>query len=306
MEKAKFHGVIPPVSTIFDANGKLDKKGMGTLIEFLIDSNVQGLFFLGTGGEFSQMSIEERKDVTNFAIKYVNGRLPVLIGTGSSNTREVIELNDHAKEAGADAVVVINPYYWTLSEQNLIKHYAEIAEATDLPIILYNFPALTGQDLTPEIVVKLADTYRNIIGIKDTVDSAGHIREMILKVKSRYPEFSVLAGFDEHLFNTLGLGGDGVIPASANFLPELTVGIYEAFEKKDYEKAVQLHQILAPVPLLYKIESPFISIVKEAIRFRNIDISTTVLAPSRDIEEDLKVEVKQIVEEAVRKLKEIV
>ncbi|MGZ4161203.1 MAG: dihydrodipicolinate synthase family protein, partial [Neobacillus sp.] len=136
----KFHGIIPPVSTILHKDGRIDEKGMGNLIDFLINSKVDGLFFLGTGGEFSQMSVELRKEVAEFAAQYVDGRVPVLIGTGSTSTKETISLSLHAKEIGADGIVVINPYFWPLSEDHLFQHYGDITKSVDLPILLYNFP----------------------------------------------------------------------------------------------------------------------------------------------------------------------
>ncbi|HYK72574.1 MAG TPA: dihydrodipicolinate synthase family protein [Pseudoneobacillus sp.] len=293
-----FYGVIPPVSTIFDESLHLDQKGMGRLIDFLIESGVNGLFFLGSGGEFSQMSKEERKQVAEFATKYVNNRVPVLIGTGGTSTREIIELNQHANEIGADGVVIINPYYWSLTESNLFDHFGEIAKNTELPILLYNFPNLTGQDISPELVLKLVENYPNIVGIKETVDTAGHIREMILKVKEKYPHFSVLAGFDDHLFNTLALGGDGVISASGNFAPELTIGIYQAFQKKDFETALELHRRLAYLPLMYKLDSPFVNVVKEATRLRGMDISTAVLPPARVLSSEKKEALVEILKKA--------
>lgn len=296
--KPKFHGIIPPVPTIFDSTGKIDCKGMELLIDYLIDSGVNGLFFLGTGGEFSQMSIEERKELAAFATDYVNGRLPVLIGTGSPNTREVISLSQHSKEIGADGVVIINPYYMTLTDENLYRHYGIIAETVDIPILLYNFPALTGQDLTPDMVLKLAKSYPNIVGIKDTIDSAGHIGEIILKVKSERPDFSVFAGYDDHLWNTLSLGGDGAIPASGNFAPELTVGMYHAFQSKEYQKGIELHQRLANLPLLYKLDSPFANVIKEAIHMRGIKISTYVLPSAKPLENDKKEELRKILTQA--------
>lgn len=293
-----FKGIIPPVSTVFDGEGKLDREGTGKVIDFLLDSNVDGLFFMGTGGEFSQMSLALRKETAEFVTEYVNGRLPVLIGTGSTSTEEVIELTKHAKASGADGVVVINPFYWPLSEENLFQHYADIAEASELPILLYNFPNLTGQDLSPEFVKRLAEKYTNIVGIKETVDTAGHIREMILKVKAVRPDFSVFAGFDDHLFNTLALGGDGAISASANFAPELTVGIYHAFRAGDFTKAIELHRQLAPVPMMYKLDSPFVNVVKEAIRLRGLDISNYVLPPARALTAEKLDELKAILKQA--------
>lgn len=296
METKQFKGVIPPVSTLYDQAGNIDEKSIGILVDSLIEAKVDGLFFLGTGGEFSQMSVEERKQLTEFAVRYVDHRVPVLIGTGSTSTREVIELSNHAERVGADAVVIVNPYYWVLTEENLFDHYSEIAESINLPILLYNFPNLTGQDLTPDFVLKLVDKYPNIIGIKETIDSIGHISEMIMKVKGKHPDFSVLCGFDNHLLNTLQIGGDGTISASVNFAPQLSVGIYKAFINGDYEEAIKLNKQLTVLPFLYQIDSPFVNVVKEAIKISGLDISTYVLPPARPLSADKIEQVKEIME----------
>lgn len=267
---------------------------MKLLIDFLINEGVNGLFFLGTGGEFSQMSVEERKEVAEFVVGYVNNRVPVLIGTGSPSTREAISLSEHAQSIGASGIVVINPYYWTLSEENLFKHYSEIAESVELPILLYNFPTLTGQDLDPDFVLRLVNQHPNVVGIKETIDSIGHIREMIMKVKGAHPHFSVLCGFDDHLLNTLQLGGDGTISASGNFAPQLSVGIYKAFNNGDFAKAIELQKQVAYLPLLYKIDTPFVSVVKEALKMSGLDISTHVLPPSRSLGEEKLEQVREV------------
>jgi len=292
--ETNFHGIIPPVSIIFDQDGELDKKGMATVIDFLIDAGVDGLFFLGSGGEFSQMSKEQRMEVSTFTTKYVNGRVPVLIGTGSVSTRESIILSKHAEKIGADGIVVINPFYWPLTEENLLTHYGEIAEAVNLPILLYNFPELTGQDLSPEFVLKLVEKHENIVGIKETIDSIGHVQDMISTVKGKHPRFSVFAGFDNHLINTLILGGDGAICASINFAPELAINVYNAFKQNDIESAVKFSRKLAIIPTMYKIDSPFISVIKEAMKLKGLDISTAVLQPTRMLNSDKKERLKEI------------
>jgi len=294
MKTKQFRGVIPPVSTLFDQAGQIDEKSMKLLIDSLIEAKVDGLFFLGTGGEFSQMSVEERKYFAEFAVSYVDQRVPVLIGTGSTSTREVILLNQHAAKIGADAVVIVNPYYWGLTEENLFKHYSEIAESTNLPILLYNFPDLTGQDLTPDFVLKLVDKHPNVVGIKETIDSIGHISEMVTKVKGKHPHFSVLCGYDNHLLNTLQIGGDGTISASGNFAPQLSVGIYQAFMNGNYGEAIELNKQLAVLPFIYQIDSPFVNVVKEAIKISGLDISTYVLPPSRPLSLEKIEEVKEI------------
>ncbi|AYE53689.1 dihydrodipicolinate synthase family protein (plasmid) [Priestia megaterium NCT-2] len=295
----KFHGVIPPVSTIIDANECLDEKGMKNLIDFLIESKVNGLFFLGSGGEFSQMSTSLRKKVAEFAVEYVNGRLPVLIGTGTPSTKETISLSMHAKEIGADGIVVINPYYWPLSEDNLFQHFAQIAEKVDIPTLLYNFPALTGQDLSPEFVLKLVESYPNIVGIKETVDAVAHTREMILTVKAAHPDFAVFSGYDDHFLNTLSLGGDGSIPGTANFAPELSTSIYQSFMEKNYAHAIETHRLLSSLLSLYQIDKPFVSVIKEALSLRGVEISTNMIAPARRLNEEKKEQVKKILNQVL-------
>ncbi|RKQ30235.1 4-hydroxy-tetrahydrodipicolinate synthase [Oceanobacillus halophilus] len=292
----KFKGIFPPVSTIFNENGEFSQEEMAYVMDSLIDSGVDGLFFLGTGGEFSQMSVEERKEVAAFTVRYVNNRVPVLIGTGSTSTRETIALSQHAEQVGADGVVIVNPYYWNLSEENLFNYYSDIAQSIELPIILYNFPDRTGQDLTADFVLRLVDQHRNIVGIKETVDSIGHINEMILKVKKQHPNFSVFCGFDNHLLNTLQLGGDGSITASGNFAPELSVGIYQSFLQGDLKKAVSLHKRLSVLPLLYQVDSPFVNVVKEAMRLCGMTISTYVQPPTKPLSEEKIEEVREILE----------
>ncbi|WP_085524406.1 dihydrodipicolinate synthase family protein [Tuberibacillus sp. Marseille-P3662] len=298
VQKNGFQGVMPPISTVFDEDGHFDTHGMGRLIDTLTSTDIQGLLVLGSGGEFSQMSFEQRKEVAEFSVSYVNDRVPVLIGTGATSTREAILLSQHAQEIGAAGVVVVNPYYWHLSKKNLFDHYTEISRSIDIPILLYNFPDLTGQDLSPDLVLELVEENSNIVGIKETVDGVGHIREMILKVKKRYPDFRVLAGLDDHLLNTLQLGGDGGIPGSANFAPELTVGIYQAYQEKNFKIAEAFQRRLAILPLMYQLDSPLISAIKEAIHLRGLNISTQVLAPAKKLDKENKDRLKEILKSA--------
>ncbi|MTW87423.1 dihydrodipicolinate synthase family protein [Virgibacillus dakarensis] len=222
---------------------------------------------------------------------------PVLIGTGSTNTREVIELSSHAFHHDADGAVVINPYYWNLSEENLYQHFHEVAKTVDGPILLYNFPTLTRQNLSPGLVLRLVEDHDNIVGIKETIDSTAQIRDMILTVKAKYPNFSVLAGYDDHLFNTLALGGDGAISASVNFAPKFSVDLYHAFRAGDYKTAIELHKKLSKMPLLYQLELPFINVIKEATKLCGIDISTYVQPPARSITKEKREQIKSILQQ---------
>ena len=296
-QSALFTGIIPPVSTIFTADGQLDKQGTAALIDDLIAAGVDGLFFLGSGGEFSQLSAEERKTIARFAINHVDRRVPVLIGTGGTNARETIELSQHAQQAGADGIVVINPYYWKVSEANLIRYFEQVADSVTLPVILYNFPALTGQDLTPALVKTLADSRSTSVGIKDTIDSVAHLRSMIHTVKAAHPHFTVLCGYDDHLFNTLLLGGDGAISASGNFAPQVSVNLLKAWRDKDVAKAAEYHQTLLQIPQMYQLDTPFVNVIKEAIVLCGRPISTHVLPPAFALDEPRKAQLKTLLQQ---------
>ncbi|MFD1905338.1 dihydrodipicolinate synthase family protein [Paenibacillus rhizoplanae] len=187
---------------------KFDRDGMKLLIDSLIAKGVHGLFFLGTAGEFTLFTAEQREEIAERCLEYTNGRLPAWIGTGSNTVAETLRLSRHAAEHGATGIVIMNPYYYKLSGDALFAHYAAVLEAVDVPLMLYNFPAMTGQDLTPAFVARLAAHYPNVAGIKDTVDQLSHIRQMIMQVKAVSPDFSVFCGFDEYLLPTLAAGGD--------------------------------------------------------------------------------------------------
>ncbi|HWR07722.1 dihydrodipicolinate synthase family protein [Sporomusa sp.] len=288
-----FKGIIPPVPTILNQEGKLDKSGMGRIIDHLIASKVDVLFFLGSAGEFSQMSADMRKEVAEFCVKYTNHRLPTLIGIAAPGTEETIHFGHHAKAIGAAGTVLVNPYYAILTEENIYNYYKSVAGEVELPIILYNFPALTGQDLSPALVKRLALEFPSIVGIKDTVDSMRHIRDIILAVKPVRPDFAVYAGFDEYLLDTLIIGGDGGFPSSANFAPYLTKGIYRAFQEQDGNRLIELQKLLSYIPPIFSLESPFYSVVKEAVKMSGIDISTYVLPPAAPLTEAKKALVKE-------------
>lgn len=285
-------GVFPPVPTILDSAGKFDRAGMKLLIDRLIEQGVHGLLFLGTAGEFTLFTAEQREEIAEVCLEYTNGRIPAWIGTGSNMVHETLRLSRHAAEHGATGIVIMNPYYYKLSEDALFAHFAAVLEAVDVPLMLYNFPAMTGQDLSPAFVARLAAHYPNVLGIKDTVDQLSHIRQMIMQVKAVSPDFSVFCGFDEYLLPTLAAGGDGAIAASANFAPELMLGVYDSFKRGDLAGVLAFQKRLIEIPALYAIDDPFVASIKEAVRLSGVPVSTYSLASpgvwSADHEDRLK------------------
>ena len=276
----QLRGVIPPVPTLIGPDGRFDGQGMGRLIDRLLDSDIDGFLFIGSAGEFAQLSHAARREIAEFCVRRVAGKRPVIIGTASCSTEEVIELSRHAGEIGADAVMVVNPYYSQLTDDRIYAHYRQIAEASPLPVFLYNFPALTGQDLSSELVARLAADCPNIVGIKDTVDCMSHIRRMIQDVKAIRPDFMVFCGYDEYLLDTLLAGGDGGIPATSNFAPEITCGIYKAYLAGDLATIQTQLRRLGLLSRMYAMDRPFTGLIKESIRLCGLDISTALVAPA--------------------------
>ncbi|WP_303963705.1 dihydrodipicolinate synthase family protein [Succinatimonas hippei] len=290
-----FEGIIPPISSFFTPDFKIDKESYKKQIDFLIENGVDGIFFLGTGGEFSQMSAEERKEVAEFAVPYVNKRVKVLIGVGSTNMREAVDLAVHAKECGADGVVAINPYYWKVTREKLLNYFSQIAKSiAPLPLVLYNFPGLTGQDLDPEFVKEVVINNPNVVGIKETIDSIGHITSMINTVCAVNPDFAVFNGFDNHFLTNLMAGGAGMISASGNFAPYYSVATYKYFKEGDMANACKTFATLMKMPDLYALDNPFVNVVKETTKLCALkDISTVVLPPSLPLPEEKKALLKE-------------
>lgn len=288
-----FGGVIPPVPTLFNELGQFDEPAMARLIDHLVATEVDGLFFLGSAGEFAHMTDKQRLQVMAFCTRYVSGRKPVLLGIAHCGTLATIEFGHRAAEYGADGVVVVNPWYNPLSENALFAHFKCIAASLPLPVIIYNFPALTGQSLPVDCIKRLALECPNIVGLKDTVDTLNHIRETLHAVKPNRPEFAVFSGYDEYLLGTLILGGDGAIPASANFAPELTCGIYRHWRQGEYAQANKLQIRLSELPVLYGLDMPFYNVVKYALTLTGLDIPVYSLPPTLPLDETVKENVRK-------------
>src|SRR5215210_3157806 len=216
-----FKGLMPAMVTPFDEQGEVDLRTTEAVVERLIDAGVDGIVALGSNGEFSHLTTDERKRFAGEVAKIAAGRVPLLIGVGASGTREAVELARHAESMGADGVLVVPPFYWEVGEEALFKHFATVAESVGIPVLLYNFPMLTGIDLSPGLIARVAGEYPNVAGLKDTVTEYSHIVNVVREVKPVRPDFVVLAGFEDQILPGLLAGSDGAISGLANIAPRL-------------------------------------------------------------------------------------
>lgn len=293
-----FKGILTPVITVFDDQGKFDFEGNTAVINRLIEHGMHGLLFLGSIGEFFALTMEEKKEFIHFAVQTVDKRTPVLIGAGGTVPEEVAALTQFAEQAGADGVVVVSPYYFRLNAETIYHYYASLARSTSLPIMLYNFPDRTGSDLTPALVLRLATEFSNIVAIKDTVDNISHTRKLIQTVKEHRPEFTVLSGFDEYLIPNLMAGGDGVLCGLTNIAPDLFDGLLKAYRAQDFAKVAAAQAKIAILMNLYEVTNPFIAGIKGAVKLSGVPISTAVKAPAAAITEQQLEAVRAILAKA--------
>lgn len=256
----KPQGIITPILTPLTETEKFNEKEMRNQINRLIKAGVSGIFALGTNGEFYAFSQEEKIEIIKVAVDEVNGRVPVYAGTGCITTQETIELSKIAKSLGVDVLSVISPYFTNISQDDLYRHYSSIAEAVDLPILLYNIPARTGNNIAYTTVKKLAK-YENIIGIKD---SSGNFDNTLKYIENTDPRLNVLAGSDSLILWTLMAGGTGAISGCSNVFPELMVSIYKLWSEGKIEEANEAQKKIRPFRNVMQMGNPN-SVVKRAV-----------------------------------------
>ena len=238
-----FAGSLVALITPFK-NGSVDEKGFEKFVGWQIKEGTDGLVPCGTTGESPTLSMDEHKRVIDICIATAKGTgVPVIAGTGSNSTAEAIELTRHAKQAGADAAMLVVPYYNKPTQEGLFQHFKAVAEAVDIPILLYNVPPRTGGDMQVETVVRLSQV-RNIIGIKDA--SYDMARPTLTRLRAR-KGFCQLSGEDASAVGFLAQGGDGCISVTANVAPRLCADMHDAWKARNLDKVFEIQDRLMPM-----------------------------------------------------------
>jgi 4-hydroxy-tetrahydrodipicolinate synthase len=233
----KPEGILPALVTPFTADGKsVDEERLRALVDHCIGMGVHGVVPCGTTGEFVNMTDDEKKVVIKIVVDQVNGRVPVIAGTGSSGTDQTVEMTKYAKDAGVTAALIVTPYYLKPADRGIYEHYTTIASEVDLPIILYNIPQCTGLDLPWQMVEDLAQI-PNIVGVKD---SSGQLKFILAVLEKVRDKINVLCGHDEVVVAGLAAGCSGAILASANVIADVWIQIYNHVKKGELQQARDL------------------------------------------------------------------
>jgi 4-hydroxy-tetrahydrodipicolinate synthase len=237
-----FEGVLTALVTPF-RDGEIDESALRALVERQIEAGVDGLVPCGSTGESATLSHAEHRRVVEIVVHATRGRVPVVAGTGSNNTREAVELTLYAKEAGADGALLISPYYNKPTQEGLFLHYAEIARRTAFPLVLYNVPSRTSSNMLPTTVARLADL-EQVVGIKEACGNLAQISEVIDRCPA---DFSVLSGDDALTLPILAVGGKGVVCTTSNVAPSEMVSLVRSFRSGDLDAARRCHLRLLPL-----------------------------------------------------------
>ena len=243
MKQTIFTGAATALITPFDKKGQIDYGKFAELVEYQIEGGIDALVVCGTTGEASTLTDDEHRDSISFVAKQVNGRVPVIAGAGSNDTAYAIGLTKHACEVGADAILLVTPYYNKTTQKGLIRMYNEIADASEKPIILYNVPSRTGVNIEPQTYLALAE-HPNIVAFKEASGNLGKITETCALLRGKLDMYS---GNDDQIVSLLSLGGKGVISVLSNLLPKQTSEICRRFFEGDVAGAVQLQFDLLPL-----------------------------------------------------------
>ena len=258
-----FHGSMVAIITPF-RNGKIDEKAYGDLIGFHIANGTDGIVPCGTTGESATLSNDEHNRLVRFTVEVTAGRVPVIAGTGSNSTDEAIYFTKYAKECGADAALLITPYYNKPTQEGLYRHFRAIAEEVEIPIIPYNVPGRTGVNMLPSTVARLAEI-ENIVAIKEASGSMTQICEIYRLCGER---LSILSGEDAINFPILAAGGKGMISVTANIVPKEMGDMWDAYTSGDIARARQIHYSIFDLHQVMFVETNPIP-VKTALAMMN-------------------------------------
>ena len=249
----EIRGIIPALITPFTTDERVDEAAFRKVVNAMIDHGVHGLFPVGTGGEFSTLTSEEKKRLMEVTVEETAGRVFVMPNVGAITTAESVALARHAEAVGCDAVSAVTPFFLKPSQEELFEHYRAICAATALPVLAYNIPERTGGvALSVGTVSRLAREVKNFAGIKDSTGDLSNSAEFL---RACPPGFRVFMGRDTLIFGALLYGCAGAVAATANVAPALAVGIYDAVTAGDLAKALYLQTKLAPVRRLFTVGS---------------------------------------------------
>ena len=277
--------IITPVVTVFDKNEKPDYEGNKKVIDFLVKGGVDGILVLGSSGEFTGLTKQEKHDFFKFYADYTAGRVELYAGTGSLNFEDTVALSNEAVEMGYRGAMVIGPCYYALDQEKIFIYYDTLAKRMNGgKLFIYNFPARSGHSMAPATLKKLLEQNSNIAGLKDSVAEPNHTNLLLLAAEGH--PFEMYSGFDDQFLYNLTSGGMGCIGGLSNIAPELWSDLVRSCREGNFERTMQLSQLTHELMPLYDVDSNFSLLFKKLMVHRGLDIATTAIFPYNQMNEE--------------------
>lgn len=292
--QTKFRGTATAIITPFKKDGSIDEAALRRFVDFQIKGGVEGLVPLGTTGEYSTLSMKEQQRVIEIVIDQANGRVKIFAGAGSNNTAEVIEKTRFAKQAGADAALIVGPYYNKPTQNGYFQHFKAVADAVDIPIIVYNVPGRTSGNIEATTLLRMAEEIPNVTMVKE---ASGNIAQVMEIARNKPKNFSLLSGDDALAYSIIALGGDGCISVVSNEVPKEYSNLMRLCLKGKWTKALQLQYRLLPLmninfvessPIPVKTALAMMGMIEEAFRLPMVPITEPSRVKLKRALEDLK------------------
>jgi 4-hydroxy-tetrahydrodipicolinate synthase len=263
------HGVIPAIPTPFTGDGReVDVDALRRVVRHVVDGGVHGIMTTGGTGEFPHLSREERRLVQEVVSSEAAGAATIFAGTSACSTREAIALTRDAAEAGADAAILVPPFYFGIPDEMLHRHFADIAAAGVLPVVVYNNPLYTGNSLSPVLIAELMEV-DGIVGLKQSQDDLGQLVEVIRLAGASGR--GLCTGIDSQFYAALCVGADGIFSTAASIVPAAMVRLWDLVERGDREGALAQHRALQPLNRFLEYDPGYVSPTKEALRMLGLD-----------------------------------
>lgn len=281
LSSSDIKGVIAAIVTPFDGEGRLSAGGLRSVVEYVVGGGVHAIMTTGGTGEFPNLLREERKDVTRLVADQVKGRIPVIAGTAACSTMETLQLIEDAADAGADGAIVVAPYYFKLPAESLYAYYMDLAERAALPVVVYNNPLYTGNNMSAGLMARMAE-HERIIGVKQSNSDMGELVEL---VRMAGDNMAVTTGIDSQFYPALSVGAKGIFSTAASVMPRQMVEVYDLFMKGEREEALALHMKLQLLNRFLEYDPGYVAPAKEALTMMGLPAGP-VRRPLPDLTEE--------------------
>jgi 4-hydroxy-tetrahydrodipicolinate synthase len=288
--------VAPTLTALHNAR-EIDIESCLKLYSHLIDNGIDGIAVFGTSGEFPHIAPAEKKKLIKAAAPQIKNRAEYIVGTGTMNADETIELSCFAFDSGADAVIVVSPYYYGMTDDSIFEYYSKVASEVKGNVYLYNFPDRTSYSIKPKTVLELARAHKNIIGIKDTIPDMGHTVDIIKAVRPEFPEFAVFSAYDNNFVYNILSGGNGCVAILANVAPKLFSAWVRAAREKDFDTLADIQKKVDRLMDILWIYSPFLATTKAILKDKGLFAKDLMTFPYLSFPESKKQELRNLMKD---------